>query len=269
MFHTPTFNNPLRPLFDLLNPRQYTRVILLTFVLAVLGATVAIHYLAVPVWGAVASVLLSLLLPAIPKWLSDRQRYGSVAMVLCILVAAQGFHTVEHVSQWIQYHILRWPAWQAAGLISPANAEWVHFGWNWTVLVIIVYLVWSGVRNPWAWLLLIWASAHTLEHSYMTFRYVQTLQELSQLGVSNVAAQGLPGFFGRDGWLASSQATQNTFLCRLPGFTTAPRLDVHFWWNLGEVLLLIPATNIYMAGIISRQGLEARGAMAEMSRKLA
>ncbi len=252
MLHIPTLSNPLRPLFSLLNPRQYTLAFVLTFLIGAVAAVAAVQTQIIPVWGAVAGVLMLLLLPAIPKWRADRQRYGSVAMVLCVLVAAQGFHSVEHVSQWIQYHILRWPAWQSSGLISAADAEWIHFVWNWTVFLIVAYLVRSGVRNPWAWLLLGWAFAHSLEHSYMTFRYMQTLQELRQLGVTDVAAQGLPGFFGRDGWLASSAATQNTFLCRLPGFTTAPRLDVHFWWNLGEVLLLIPAANTYMAGLVKK-----------------
>jgi hypothetical protein len=57
-----------------------------------------------------------------------------------------------------------------------------------------------------------------------------------------VSAQGLPGFFGRDGWIATSDVTRNSFVCRLPGFTTAVRLDVHFWWNVGETVLLILAT---------------------------
>jgi hypothetical protein len=70
--------------------------------------------------------------------------------------------------------------------------------------------------------------------------------------VSNVAAQGLPGILGRDGWIATSPVTQNTFLCRLPGFATAQRLDVHFWWNVGEVSLLLPAANAYMSRIQGR-----------------
>jgi hypothetical protein len=141
---------------------------------------------------------------------------------------------------------LRWPFWQASGLISPANAEWVHFIWNWFVLATVIYLVRSGMRGPWGWLLLIWASAHTFEHTYLIWRYLQTLTDLQALGASGIAAQGLPGILGRDGWLATSDLTQNTFLCRLPGLASAPRLDVHFWWNIGEVGLLMPAANAYM-----------------------
>jgi hypothetical protein len=72
------------------------------------------------------------------------------------------------------------------------------------------------------------------------------LADLQALGASGVAAQGLPGILGRDGWLATSDLTQNTFLCRLPGLASAARLDVHFWWNVGEIGLLMPAANAYM-----------------------
>jgi hypothetical protein len=234
-------------LVDLVNPREYTRVFALTFVVGVVLAAALMRVSALPLWGATAGVLALLLVPSIPKWMADRRKFGMAAMVIAVLVAAQGFHTVEHVAQWAQYHVLRWPFWKASGLISPANSEWVHFVWNWLVLATVAYLVRSGMRNVWAWLLLAWATAHTLEHTYMMIRYLITLQDLRALGVSTVAAQGLPGVLGRDGWLASSPATQNTFLCRLPGLTTAPRLDVHFWWNVGEVVLLIPAANRFMS----------------------
>jgi hypothetical protein len=78
------------------------------------------------------------------------------------------------------------------------------------------------------------------------YRYQQTLNELATLGAWGTSAQGLPGFFGRDGWLATSETTRNTFVCRLPGITTAVRLDVHFWWNVGETLLLILATSVQL-----------------------
>jgi hypothetical protein len=99
-------------------------------------------------------------------------------------------------------------------------------------------------------LLLLWASAHTFEHTYLFVRHLQVLDDLRRMGVSGVTAQGLPGIFGQDGWLERSPITQGTFLCTLPGFTTAPRLDVHFWWNIGETALMIPAANTYMAHLL-------------------
>jgi hypothetical protein len=112
----------------------------------------------------------------------------------------------------------------------------VHFWWN---------IGETGL------LLLAWTTAHTFEHSYMMVRYLLVLQDLRALGVTNVAAQGLPGILGRDGWLASSELTQGTFICRLAGVTTAVRLDVHFWWNIGETGLLLLAANTYMQRFVT------------------
>jgi hypothetical protein len=236
-------------LLDLLDPRGYGRLFVATFVAAATFGAAAVWVGVVPLWGATAGVLLALLGPSILKWRNDYQLYGTPIMVLSILVMAQGFHWFEHIAQWVQFHILRWPFFKASGLLSPANAEWVHFVWNWAVLLTVIYLLGAGLRNWWMWLLLLWAGAHTAEHSYMMVRYLQALGELRALGVSDVAAQGLPGFFGRDGWLATAEVTQNTFLCRLPALTTAQRLDVHFWWNAGETALLLPAANAVMANI--------------------
>ncbi|GAB4121068.1 MAG: hypothetical protein Fur005_24670 [Roseiflexaceae bacterium] len=241
------------PLVQLVHPREQIRPIALTFLFGVALGVLAVTMGLTPLWGAVLAVLALLMVAAIPKWLIDRQRYGTPAMVLCILVATQGFHTVEHIAQWIQFHILRWPFFKASGLISPANAEWVHFVWNWAVLLTVIYLFRNGMRGIWAVLLLAWAGAHTFEHSYLMLRYLDTLGQLSALGVRDVAAQGLPGILGRDGWLASAEVTQNTFLCRLPGLATAQRLDVHFWWNVGEITLLLPAANAYMSRILQQR----------------
>ena len=49
-----------------------------------------------------------------------------------------------------------------------------------------------------------------------------------------------------DGWLARSEWTQGTFLCSLPVLTTAIRLDIHFYWNTLEVILLIPAAVVFL-----------------------
>jgi hypothetical protein len=64
----------------------------------------------------------------------------------------------------------------------------------------------------------------------------------------------LPGIFGRDGWLARSAWTQGTFLCSIPGLTTATRLDLHFYWNTVEVLLLAPAAAEFLRSEIVRSG---------------
>ncbi|MFM2032368.1 MAG: hypothetical protein RLZZ297_1133 [Chloroflexota bacterium] len=197
-----------------------------------------------PLWVQAACVIAGV----IPGYTMHLWRilrsHGWWFALLGALVAAQGFHGVEHAVQWFQYHVLRWPFFKASGIISAANAEWVHFGWNWMVLLIMAVLVAGGLRNKIAWVMLAWTIAHTAEHTYLMVRYLQALDELRAIGVSNVAAQGLPGFFGRDGWLATSDVTRSSFVCRLPGLTTAVRLDVHFWWNVGETVLLFAATYV-------------------------
>ncbi|MBC8076277.1 MAG: hypothetical protein H7Y32_09410 [Chloroflexales bacterium] len=247
-------SRPALPLLTLIDPREQTGTMLILLVMGVVAAAVGMRWWGVPLWVATVAVLLTLLPPAVLKWRGDLRLFGATAMVMSILLAMQGFHSVEHAAQLIEYHLLGWPMRNSAGLISAANAEWIHFVWNWTVLAVVVYLVRAGVRNPWAWLLLAWSLAHTLEHTYLFVRYLAVLDELGRLGATNIPAQGLPGILGRDGWLATSAVTQGTFLCRLPGFTTVVRLDVHFWWNTGETLLMILAANAYCARGFKSEG---------------
>jgi hypothetical protein len=50
----------------------------------------------------------------------------------------------------LQNHVLGLNLRASNGLLSPANAEWVHFIWNWGVLLAIVALLVSGrLRNVW------------------------------------------------------------------------------------------------------------------------
>lgn len=234
------------PLLSLLHPREQTRAVVVLLGLGMLLWGAVVWAAGLPIWGATTIVLALLLVPGVQKWRADRRRYGVTAMILSILLAMQGFHSIEHVAQWFQYHVLHWPPWWSNGLISAANAEWIHFIWNWIVVAVTIVLLRRGVRNGWAWLLLIWAVAHALEHTYMLVRYLQLVQELQHQGTPFVSAQGLPGILGRDGWLARSALTQGTFVCRLPGLTTAPRLDIHFWWNTGEIMLLLMAAHTFL-----------------------
>jgi hypothetical protein len=135
---------------------------------------------------------------------------------------------------------------QSSGLLSPANAEWVHFVWNWSVLLAVVLLLRGGVRNVWVWLLLAVTGFHAVEHTYTFVRYQMVLAELRGLGIENIPAQGLPGIVGRDGWLARSEWTRNTWICGLPGITTAVRLDVHFWWNAIEMTLILVGAHVFL-----------------------
>lgn len=246
MAATHLAHGPRFPILALMHPRERTGLVLATLGLAIVLGIGAVQLLHWPVWVASALGLALLLAPGALKWRDDRRRYGHLVMMLSVLIAAQGFHSVEHAAQIVQYHLLKWPPFASSGLISAANAEWVHFVWNWLVVGLVIYLARGGMRNPWAWLLLAWSLAHALEHSYMLVRYLEMLGELRRLGFPGLSAQGLPGVLGRDGWLARSPATQGSFVCRLPGVTTAPRIDVHFWWNAGEIVLLLAAAHVFL-----------------------
>lgn len=233
-------------LLSLLNPNGQLPLALYAAATGLLFGWLSVTRLAAPLWAAAALVVGLLAYPAARKWRVDRERLGTPAMVLSVLLVTQGLHTVEHVTQWVQYHLLGWPLQASSGLISPLNAEVVHFSWNVAVLLVVVYLLSAGLRNPWMWLLLVWATAHTAEHTYLFARYLQEVQRLAEAGLPLGGAQGLPGFFGVGGWLAAAVPASGpvAWLCALvPGLTEAPRLDVHFWWNVGEIGLLLLAAD--------------------------
>ena len=237
---------PLRPVLALLHPRRFLTPMLWAVAIGgVLGALGAWQY-GLPKWAITATVIACWLPVMIAKWPAELPRLGVVITLLSVLLTTQGLHTLEHVAQWVQNHALFWTLRESNGFLSPLNAEWVHFVWNVYVLTAVFALVFGGMRNPFGWVLLAVAFFHTIEHTYMFVRYQMVLAELQQLNVGGISAQGLPGIFGRDGWLARSQLTQDTFLCSIPGLTTATRLDVHFWWNVLEMTLLAIAAHLHL-----------------------
>lgn len=234
------------PLMRLLHPRQFARPTVVALAVGFVLSGLAVTLLNWPLWTATALVLAILLPVGVQKWRDDRRRYGTTIMWLSVLLTVQGVHTIEHLVQWGQYHLLYQTMRESNGLLSPANAEWVHFVWNWFVLAVVVVLMVGGMRNGWMWLLLVVAGFHAVEHSYTFIRYQLIFGELRALGVVDVTPQGLAGIVGRDGWLARSDLTRNTILCTIPGLTTAVRLDIHFWWNAAEIVLLMLGGHFYL-----------------------
>lgn len=235
------------PIVQLLHPRRQAKAAFAALLIGMALGGFAVLVLKFPPWTFTAIVLATLLPIGLVKWREDARLFGVMIGVLSALLVFQGVHTIEHLVQWAQYHVLFWTARQSTGLVSAANAEWVHFVWNWSVLIVVLLLVIKGrLRNVWAYLLVAVAAMHAVEHTYTFVRHVQVIQELQALGVTNITAQGLPGIVGRDGWLARSPLTQGTFLCSLPGLTTAIRLDVHFWWNAIEMMLLLAAAHVFL-----------------------
>jgi hypothetical protein len=184
------------------------------------------------------------------RGLAVAQRDDARAALLALL-ALQGFHSVEHLAQWVQFHLLHWPPQRASGLLAPANAEVVHFIWNWSVAIVVAYVLLAGLRSRWGWVLLAYTVAHNVEHTYLFVRYLEAAQLLTLEGASAAGAQGLPGILGRGGWLdtQSAQPGAAALLCTLlPPLSRAPRLDVHFWWNTGTTALL----GIFAWGVLRR-----------------
>lgn len=256
------------PIFELLNPRQLTPWVLLSMLVGVGAALVGYRVWANPLWISTLVVMVAMIPVGILKWRDDKLRFGFTAMIISIMLIAQGTHTIEHVVQWIEYHILFFTPRQSNGLLSPANSEWVHFIWNWLVLITVFLLVTRGkVRNFWSFLLLGVAIGHTIEHTYSWVRFLQVREELAILCLPSTA-QGLPGIIGRDGWLARSPLTEGTFIRDLPWLTNSIRLDVHFWWNMIEMSLSLAAAHFFLKGlnqqpkpVVPEQGVTAPAAV--------
>ncbi len=225
-------------LLTLLHPRGQSRPFFGLLIAGLVLSGVSVILAGLPLWGATVITLGLILYPAVQKWRQDVLRWGVPLTVLGILVALQGFHTVEHVAQWLQYHVLGWQPKDAGGLISPLNAEVVHFVWNWSIVVIVAYLWGQGLRNLWIYPLFLWSLAHAFEHLYLFVQYVQYIRLLSFTGQSWSFAQGLPGILGSHGWLDTRgpDFAGTAFLCRVvpTSFLAANRLDVHFVWNIPE-----------------------------------
>lgn len=234
------------PLWALLHPRGQAPAMGAALLAGALWGWLAVTRLGLPGWVGPALALALLTLPLALKWRADRRLLGAPATVLSILVITQGLHSVEHLAQWVQNHVLGWPPKASGGLISPLNAEIVHFTWNTAVLLAVIYLLVAGKRGVWMWLLLVWAGAHTAEHVYLFVQFLGAAWELRAAGLPLDAAQGLPGVIGRNGWLAAQAGTSEgaKFICTLlPGLAESTRLDVHATWNAGELALLLAAAH--------------------------
>jgi hypothetical protein len=224
-------------ILELLRPRRRSLLIALAAGVGVLtgyGLTRA----GFPIWGGTLAFLGVMAIPVSLKWRDDLERFGVAAAGLSVLLALQGFHTVEHVVQLAQFYLFNRPGIEAQGLISSLNVEWVHFVWNWLAWGGVVYLVRSGMKGLWGYPLLVWVTLHSAEHTFMLLHYLHVNAELGLLGQPMFqAAQVLPGFLGRDGWLAN-----NVLFCRsIPGLATLPRVAIHFYWNVGEMTFLLLA----------------------------
>ncbi|MDX2006475.1 MAG: hypothetical protein SFU83_14450 [Meiothermus sp.] len=235
-------------LLKLLSFRARRDLALLMMGVGLVLAGAVVYWAGFPVWGGTLTFLGVIAVPVGLKWWDDFERLGVAACVLSALLMLQGFHFLEHAVQMVQFYLLDRPPVFAQGLISSLNIEWVHVTWNLIVWILTVYLLRRGMNGFWGWTLLIWTTAHTLEHVYLIARYLQMVQEVRALGLSDYGVmQALPGILGRDGLLA-----ENNLCTSVPGLTTLPRVAIHFIWNLGETLLLVLAAQSSLSRLIRR-----------------
>lgn len=242
-------NNPLPSnVFKLLSFRTRRDLALLFAAMGLVLAGVGMYSLGFPIWGSTVTFLGVIAVPVALKWWDDFAKLGVAAGILSALLMLQSFHFLEHTVQMVQYYLFNRPPALSQGLISSLNVEWVHVIWNCIVLILTVYLFRQGMRGLWGWALLLWTTAHTIEHLYLLSRYLQMLQEVKALGLPNYGVvQALPGILGRDGWLAESN------LCgQIWGLTTLPRVAIHFIWNLGETSLLLIAAQTTLPRLIRK-----------------
>lgn len=236
-------------LFTLVHPRARTRPLLVALIAGFLIGGVLMLTAEMPLSGATLITLGLLAYPAFQKWRDDFARWGAPLCALSVLVALQGFHTFEHIAQYYQFHYLGWSGKISGGLLAAANVETIHFLWNWAVCLTVIGILRAGVRNPFGYAMAAWSFLHCIEHTYLFIQYLDAVVTLWAQDVSPAFAQGLPGILGRHGLLetAGAQYQPLVFLCQLaPPLVTAPRISVHFWWNIGEIAFLLPYAHTAM-----------------------
>jgi hypothetical protein len=229
--------------WNLYRPRAYSG----WFAGTLLAMLALIGVLLVALRAPVSLVALAALIIWLPyislKFCADSAAFGYTLAVFALLVPAQLLHLAEHSAQLVQIHLLGWAPREAGGIISQLNSEIVHFLWNIGVVSVSIWLYSRGARGGLMLLNIGWALLHTGEHIYMLRNYILS-----------GGVQGLPGILGRGGWLSQAPITQDTFLCRLPVATTWIRPDIHFTWNVVEVVVLLLAFGAFIRTNRSRLG---------------
>ena len=164
MIH-PTPTNLTRPaptMLNLLRFRGRTLPLAIASSIGLLLAGLVITQANLPVWGGTLMFLGAIAVPVSLKFRDDLALWGVAACVLGGLLLLQGFHTLEHIVQLIQFYVLNQPPVASQGLISSLNVEWVHFIWNWTVWGMVVYLIKSGMKSIWIIPFFTWMTLHSL-----------------------------------------------------------------------------------------------------------
>jgi hypothetical protein len=132
-----------------------------------------------------------------------------------LLLLAQLAHFGEHVAQLVQLHLLDLTGSDARGIVGQLDIEWVHFGWNAGVVVILGALLVRSRSDPWLVAACVFAAWHLVEHDVIMRSFLET---------------GIPG---SPGLLAAGGA--------INGGLPLSRPDLHFVYNAAEVILIAAA----------------------------
>lgn len=159
-----------RQLFEV---RSYPFYLLVGTCLISAGIIFASWALNWALWG-VGLLILAVWMPLVFSMMSALSQLDYWLALLYLLVVGQAAHMIEHLAQMVQIHILGWSGPKASGIIGALNVEWVHLIWNSWVLLLVMVLLYAFRRNPWLWVLFIFAIYHEAEHIYIVAIYVTT-----------------------------------------------------------------------------------------------
>ena len=167
-----------------------------------------------PLW-AMALATLAPLGPLLGfEAVATYRRYNWLGLFYVLTVAQVG-HLIEHVVQMTQLRVLQLPPDQAHGIVGIFDTEWVHFGWNNAVALLVLLLLLRFRHNLWLWLTAVLSTWHGIEHVAIIWPYVTT------------GLRGAPGLLAHGGLLGGG----------LPLST----LELHYYYNLLETAPLVLA----------------------------
>jgi hypothetical protein len=175
---------------------------------------------------------------SIPFVLLVTKRLNRLVRAQLLLLLATSASLIQFAQQSAQYSQiirLRLPLPKAIGVISFLNAEWVPLLWLLLVFAALVATYRSGCRNVFVLLASGWTLFHALEHLYLLIQFARVSTAVDNYGIkSSRFIEALPGILGHDGWLARHAGSLRPTLGPL---LAAPRVAIHFWWAVGDVVL--------------------------------
>lgn len=149
----------------------------------------------IPMWA--------LIVPAV-VWVN--RVYGVWLGFFAVVALPQLGHMGEHIGQMVQIHWLGAPPPKAHGAVGALDIEWVHFLWNFWVLVGVGILIMRFRTNPWLWASALIGAWHFAEHVVIMIAFWDT------------GKPGDPGLLAKGGDIG--------------GGVNLIRPDLHFIYNL-------------------------------------